>query len=387
MQPGKRPRVLHLITKGIIAGAEQLLVGLSTAHDQKAWDVRYGTLFPAGEMNERIEESGRCCYPLSFRSNRDMPRTAMQLVRLIRDQEIDILHTHLVHAGLAGILARRILGSRIRLVHTRHHSTAHYKLGESRFDYKSKIDGIIARQQDAVCAVSKTARDILIQIDRVRPERVQITHPGIDIDRFRLRVTDDKGARIRAELGVNTDQPLLGVVAHLVPKKGHYYLLQAMPEVLAHFPEARLILVGRGEECAGLEESTRRLGLEKSVIFAGYRADVPDILAALDLLVQPSLEEGLPVSIIEAMALAKPVVASAVSGIPEVVESGVTGLLVPPANPSTLAWAIIELLSNPEQRAEMGRLGEMRARECFTISRLARQYEAIWAQVLALPTR
>jgi len=118
------------------------------------------------------------------------------------------------------------------------------------------------------------------------------------------------------------------------------------------------------------------------VIFAGYRADIPDLLTAIDLLVQPSLEEGLPVSLIEGMALAKPIIATAVSGTPELVEDTATGVLVPPSDSRALAEAIVELLADPEKRARMGRLGEKRARECFSIARMAREYEAVWAELL-----
>ena len=383
-QPGRRPRVLHLVTKGVMAGAERSLIEISDAHDDRTWDVRYATLFPAGEMNRQIDERGHCCYALNFHRNSDMIRTAMQLARLVREQEIDILHTHLVHAGLAGVLARKIVGRRLRLVHTRHHSDALYQFG-ARFGlfYKAKVDGFIARNQDGVCPVSQTAKEILLLREGVKSDRVTVVHPGLDVDRFRARVTDQSGARIRAELCMKPSDPLLGVVAHLVPKKGHHYLLEAMPSVLARFPKTRLLLVGRGEELVRLEAHTQRLGLSQSVVFAGYRADIPDILAALDLLVQPSLEEGLPLSLIEGMALAKPIVATAVSGIPEVVENGVTGLLAPPADPAALAQAILELLSNFERSAQMGHQGGARARECFSISRVARQYEAVWAKVLS----
>jgi len=312
-----------------------------------------------------------------------MPRAALQLARLVREQEIDILHTHLVHAGLAGVLAKRMAGRRLRLVHTRHHSDALYQFrSRNGFAYKAKVDAFIARRQDAVCPVSQSASDILIQREKVRPERVTVVHPGLDVDRFLARVSENGRAGIRAELCAGPTDPLLGVIAHLLAKKGHQYLLEAMPTVLAKFPKTRLLLVGRGEELLRLEADVQRLGISQAVIFAGFRADIPDILSALDLVVQPSLEEGLPLSLIEAMALSKPIVASAVSGIPEVVTDGITGLLTPPADPPALAKAITTLLSNPEQLTEMGRQGEERARECFSISRVARQYEGVWAETL-----
>ncbi|HEX5323635.1 MAG TPA: glycosyltransferase family 4 protein [Capsulimonadaceae bacterium] len=381
--PNRHPRILHLITEGVIAGAEQALVELADAHDAAAWDVRFATLFPAGEMNKRIEDLGGTCYALQFHRTRDLPATAIRLARLIDKHEIDILHTHLVHAGMAGVLARRLCRRSLHLAHTRHHSDALYQFG-ARFGlpYKAKVDGFIARRQDAVCAVSKAARDILVERERVRPDRVRIVYPGANIARLRSRVTEGAATRVRAEFGVAAGQPLLGVIAHLVPKKGHHYLLEAMPAVLARFPGARLVLVGRGDELARLEAEVQRLALGQSIIFAGYRTDVPDIITALDLVVQPSLEEGLPLSLIESMALAKPVVATAISGIPEVVEHGKTGLLAPSADSPALADAIIELLSDPDRRCEMGRLGETRARAAFDVSRLARHYEEVWSTIL-----
>lgn len=380
-----RPRVLHLVTKGVIAGAEQMLVDLASAHDSSRWDVRYATLFPAGEMNRRIAGRGQICYEFDYRRPIDLPKTALALARLIQREKIEILHTHLVHAGAAGILAKVLVGGKLRLVHTRHHADALYKFGGALgFPIKAKVDGFIARHHEIVCADAKAAVDVMVEREGVKPERARVTCSGVDIEGFRARVSPDARKRIREEFGVLPEEILLGVVAHLVPKKGHRYLVEAMPAIRASYPGARLLLAGQGIEQARIEAQVRLLGLGDAVIFAGFRADIPDILTALDLVVQPSLEEGLPVSLIEAMALGKPIVATTVSGIPELIEHGKTGILVPPADVPALANAITSLLADPGRRIEMGRAGEARARDHFAIERLARQYEDVWAELLGL---
>lgn len=385
--PLEKPRVLHLITKGVIAGAEQLLIDLARSHDSESWDVRYATLFAPGEMNRRISESGQTCYALDFRGAKDLPAAAMRLARLVREERIDLLHTHLVHAGIVGLLVRSLVGRELRLVHTRHHSDALYKFGSPfGMPIKAKIDGFVARRQNMVCAVSRAARDVLVERERVFPERVRVTYPGIDIEGFRARVGDISGERIRGELGIGKEQTLLGVVAHLIPKKGHRFLIEALPAIIARHP-CVVVFAGEGCERERLAALARRLGVEGSVIFTGFRSDIPDILAALDLVVQPSLEEGLPVSLIEAMALGRPIVASAVSGIPELVQHGRNGLLVPAGDSNALAGSILALLADPERRVRMGRAAQARALAEFSIERMARQYEAVWSGLLGISSR
>ena len=190
-------------------------------------------------------------------------------------------------------------------------------------------DRVIARLVHRVIAVSEAARDFLVSSKGYPAGKIVVIPNGRDLSVFQPGRYREQ---VRKELGLDGSTPLVGVVGRLESQKGHTYLLQAWPEVLRQFPDARLLVIGEGSLRAGLEEEARaRSGA--SVIFAGFRADVARLLDALDVLALPSLYEGMPLTAIEAAATARPVVATAVDGTPEVVRDGVTGRLVPPADP------------------------------------------------------
>ena len=376
----ERPSVLHFTTTGAIAGTEQAVLDLSEAHDRRKWQVSFGTLFSPGEMNLRIQQNGAPCYSMGVASPLDIPISVVRLAILLRRLKIDVLHTHLVHAGLVGVFAARLSGLRsIKLVHTRHHSDELHRFGPA---YKAKMDAYVAHAQHLVCANSEAARSVLTELEGVSASKIRLTYPGVHLTRLYSRVTDPSGESIRRELGYSEDHQLVGSVAHLLPKKGHEYLLRAMVAVVDRDPMARLVIAGRGPERERLEQLTRDLGIIDFVQFLGYRGDIPNVVNTLDLLVQPSLEEAFGLSMVEGMALGKPIVGSNVGGIPEVIDSGVTGTLTPPGDARALAEAILNLLADSAMRTKFGSAGRDRAERLFTIPRLAADYESAWSEVL-----
>jgi glycosyltransferase involved in cell wall biosynthesis len=186
-------------------------------------------------------------------------------------------------------------------------------------------------------------------------------------------------------LGVADGTPVLLTAGRLEPEKGHRYLLRALPRLLAAHPRLRLWLAGEGSLCEALRREAARLGLADAVDFLGYRADVPSLLAACDLLVVPSLEESFCLTLLEAMALGRPVVAARVGGIPEVAVEGETAWLVPPADPEALAEAVADALARPEEAARRGEAGARRARERFQISAMVAGFAQVYQRVLASP--
>lgn len=239
-------------------------------------------------------------------------------------------------------------------------------------------DRVVGRLVHHVIAVSEAARAFLVRGKGYPAARVTVVPNGRD-----LSVFQPGRARLaaRKELGLDGTVPLVGVVGRLEAQKGHAYLLDAWPAVLDEFPDARLLLAGDGSLREALQAQARARGAAGSVLFAGFRADVPRILDALDVLCLPSLYEGMPLTAIEAAAMARPVVATAVDGTPEVVRDGHTGRLVPPADPPALARALLDLLRDPEGARRMGRAGREWARAHFDLDRqvaaTARVYRSV----------
>ena len=222
------------------------------------------------------------------------------------------------------------------------------------------VDRVVSQWVDRVIAVSESAREFLIHTKGISLEKVTVIPNGCDLSVFR---PGRARKAVRMELGLDADAPVIGVVGRLEPQKGHQFLLDAFPRVAAEFPNARLLLIGDGSLRTQLARQAARVGIASHVIFAGFRTDIPRLLDAVDLMVLPSLWEGMPLTALEAAAMAKPIVATDVDGTAEVVQDGVTGRLVPPANASALGDAILETLRHPRKACQMGDRGT-RAHTC-----------------------
>lgn len=233
---------------------------------------------------------------------------------------------------------------------------------------------------DRLLTVSDQIRETALR-GGLPPERVQTCYSGVDLDRV-PRTAD--GAGVRAKYGFHGETFLVGAVANLFPRKGYEYLIRAVGLAAQDVPTLGCLIVGEGDPGyrAALEALTRDLGLADRVLFAGFQPDVYPYLAAMDLFVLPSVMEGFGIALLEAMAMGRAVVATKVGGVPEVVEDGVTGLLVPPADRSSLARAIVRLAEVPSLRRAMGEAGARRVRERFHVGRMVSQIQAIYGGVL-----
>src|SRR2546428_1881148 len=273
----------------------------------------------------------------------------------------DIVNAHLFRSAAVAAPLARWHGARV--VET-YHGREGWRRGLIGGNFLA--DRLVSRFVDRVIAVSEAARAFLISGKGYDARKIVVVPNGRDLSVFRPGAG---GAAVRKELGIDRVTPLVGVVGRLEEQKGHAYLLDAWPSVLAEFPDARLLLVGEGGLRGALEQRARRLGIAPSVLFAGFRADVPRVLDALDVLALPSLYEGMPLTVIEASAMAKPVVATAVDGTPEVIREGRTGRLVPPRVPAALSRALRAVLRDPAAAQEMGRAGRDFVLDRFDLTR------------------
>ena len=300
-----------------------------------------------------------------------------QLARFIDRVRPDIVNPHLFRSVVvAAPLAR---WHRVPTVVETYHGREGWRHGPIRGSFVP--DRLLSRFVTRVIAVSEAARDFLVRVKGYPADKVVVVPNGRDLSAL-VPGRDRESAR--KDLGVDPHTPIVGVVGRLEDQKGHRYLLDAWPAVTRDFPDARLLLVGDGSRREALEAQVKALGIAPSVIFTGFRADVARMLDAIDVLALPSLYEGMPLTAIEAAAMARPVVATAVDGTPEVVEHGVTGFLVPPANPPALSGALLTLLADPDRARSLGETGRQRTLERFD---LGRQVEATAAVYRSVATR
>ncbi|HVN74884.1 MAG TPA: glycosyltransferase family 4 protein [Thermoanaerobaculaceae bacterium] len=322
---------------------------------------------PSAEMAQRCAAAGVDHVPLALRHEFDIV-SMVRFAHLARERRVDVVH---VHKGIshAVALGATYLGAHYGLVVNRGVSFP-IDLWSS-YKYRSRR---VAR----IVAVAESIRHVVIASGRIPSHKVSVVYAGVDLDRFDLRRADP--GRVRAELAIAPDARVVGHVG-MRDWKGWKELLRAFPGVRADHPSAHLLLVACTSQAqrVGVAELARDLGLSGAVTATMARADMPDVLAACDVVVDPSWAgTGITGTIREAMALGKPVVATAVAGNPELVEDGVSGILVPPRDVPTLTAAISRLLRDDELARRLALAGQERVRANFSTETRISRLEALY---------
>lgn len=299
------------------------------------------------------------------------PRSFSDLAGLVRHRRIDVLHGAGMKASLLGRLVARL---------TRRPAIIHFHDSLPVPGIIAKLHRLTADWPDLAVCISAAVATRVQQDFGVPADRTVVLHNGIPLDDFR-RLPADARQRIRAELDISPDAPVIGMVARFDPVKQHELLIRALPAVLDRCPETVLLAAGDGPTRSRCEQLVNDMDLARSVRFAGYRSDVPAIMAATDVVAMPSSSEGLGYSAIEALAAAKPVVAFHVGGLPEVVTEGRTGFLVPPGDSAGLSDRLADLLSDAELRATLSRQAATDVVTRFSIEAHIERLEEIYRTV------
>lgn len=303
-----------------------------------------------------------------------------KLLQLIRAERPHVVHTHMAKAGTLGRLAARLAGVPV-VMHTYHGHVFHGYFGRAKTTLFLNVERALARITDRVVTVGEAQRQEIAAYG-VAPLHKLVAIPlGLELEEF-LRVNGRSG-RLRSELGIGADAPLVGIVARLVPIKAHEDFLAAARLVLRELPAARFAVVGDGERRRELEALASREGLSHAVAFLGWRRDLAEVYADLDVVALTSLNEGSPVALIEAMAAARAVAATRVGGVGDVVRDGETGLTVPPRAPQAMAGAMLRLLRDPELRERLGRAARAEVYPRFSARRLCDDVASLYLQTLA----
>lgn len=355
-------RVLHVTTSSAIGGAERLLTDvLRNAPPGRTHPV-VCTLAPPGDLQRELAGIGVESFALGFSHRGAAARALRDLRRHIQAEHYDVVHTHLVHASAIGLLAARWTATPVAVM-TRHYG--HYvRIYGTRVDrLLDRVSNVLA---DRIFAISNAVRDVLVEGEGVPADRVETVPNGVDAARVRRQA----GARV-----LRQDARLkLVTVASLHPAKGQTVLLDASRRLLDSGLAVEVVLVGGGQLDAVLRQRVRELDLESYVRFVGYVANPYIEMAAADIYVQPSLDEGFGISVLEAMALELPVIASATGGLPEIVVDGTNGLLVTPGDAIALAAAIQRLEGDRSLRDRLARRGHAAVTTSFDARRVARRY-------------
>lgn len=372
------PRVLHVITILNPGGAENHLLSLSRGLLARGYQIEVAYLKEGyGGLAPTFESSGIPVHPLHMRAWGDVS-AFLRLVHLPRTRQYDIIHTHLPRADLYGAIAARVTG--IPTVISTKHSES--------FSVTSPLGELTGRLAERYISHSIAISDHLRRFylkERIAvcPEHISTVHYGLSVKDFVDGINLLEARRcVRAGLGIAPEALVVGTVTRLVPEKPNAYLLQAFAMLRPQIRQAHLLIVGHGRQREELEALAAELEIERDVTFAGFRRDVAAVMASLDVFVLNSVREAFGLVLLEAMALAKPVVATRAGAIPEIVEDGKTGILVPVRDTQALAAAILELLRDPHRRHAMGEKGFERVGREFSVEKMVEKTEEIYRRYL-----
>jgi glycosyltransferase involved in cell wall biosynthesis len=379
MLPG-HIRIAFVLTTLDTGGAERQFALLAAGLAARGHHVEMVCLGLPSALSINLSASGVAVDVIGARTGRrvtDAWRLLRGLLRAMwrwRAAPPAVVHGVLLHGYVFAAFAGRLAGARAIVASRR--SLGYFKAGKRLV---LLVERLATRWTDVVVANSEAVRQDTLQREALPPGQVRVIHNGLEV---RAPAADARG-RIRQAFEVDDDTPVAIMVANLIHYKAHDVLLAAWRIVLDTMPTAVLWLVGDGPERARLETLAHELGIAGRVDFAGSRSDLPDLLAASDLLVHASREEGFCNAILEGMAAGLPVVATAVGGNPEAVDDGRTGWLVPPDDAGALAAAVARVLGDSAAGRLLGAAGQARVAQAFTVERMIAAYEALYAEVLA----
>lgn len=359
--------ILHTEASNGWAGQEIRILGEMLGMKGRGYEVLLATS-PDTAIYERARRAGIETFAVPM-DRRGFVGGVAAMYRIIRERRVSLVGTHSSRDSWMGALAGKLAGAKV--VRYRHISSALNKSPFTRLVYGPLTDGVIT--------TGEFIRAQLVRELGLRPDKIHSVPTGIDTARF----TGQGGEALRRELGIADGAPVIGMAAALRSWKGHRYVLEAMPEILREFPDAKLVLAGEGPVRPYIDQWKEELGIAGSVIMLGHRDDIEAVIAAFDVSVMASYaSEGIPQFALQSMASGRPVVGTDVGGIPEVVQDGVTGMVVPPKDPAALASAVKRLLADRALMARMGEAGRALVLERHTTDRMLDDIEAVYGKVL-----
>jgi glycosyltransferase involved in cell wall biosynthesis len=321
-----------------------------------------------GPLADILRADGIPCRAFSRKGKWD-PGPLVRLVQQFRADGTKVVHTHHLGQLLYGGLAGRWAGCRV--IHTEHE---YFSLRRPR---AQQLLRVLTHLADRVTAVAEPVKSFLEGTVGLPASKLITIQNGVEVHRYEAAIPHD-----REEWDLKSSDVIIGCVARLSPEKGHTVLLRAFRKVISRHPVARLVLIGDGEERERLQHLADDLRVGHFVRFLGLRADVPEVLAACDLFTLPSIQEGFPMVILEALAAGKAVIASEVGAIPDVIRHGATGMLVPPGDADALADALCVLIEDEGARQRLGQSGRELVREAYDFERTVGQYDELYQRVL-----
>ncbi len=376
--PADGQKIVHIAKVTGVHGMEKHLLTLLPRLNGQPYEIVFLILIdpqhPVADYLESLKQQGIATHPVAIHHDID-PFCFWAVLKYLKQIKPILVHTHLMHGDLYGIAAARCAGIKA-IVSSKHNDDA-FRLRQPL----KIINYMLNRNTSKIITISDWIARFTQNAEGAAREIIRTIYYGIEP----AQTSSDRNA-LRASLNMGKEDIVVGIIARLVEQKGHRYLIDGFAKAVTENQKLRLLIVGSGELEGELKKRIKRENLQEKVIFTGYRSDTVDLLNAIDIFAHPSLWEGFGLSVLEAMNMGKPVVATNVSALPELVEDTVTGFLVPPRDASALADALLKLAANPSLRQQMGASGQQRCRSFFSVDRMVQETRSLYAEVLASQT-
>jgi glycosyltransferase involved in cell wall biosynthesis len=367
--------VLHLISTIGFFGAEKVVIQLSKELVSLHCKPYIGIISNSKNQFESFAENAKrnnVSYKIFFCNGKFDLKSIIEIRNFIKNSKIGIIHSHGYKSNFYSLLANLNLGCK-RI------TTCHLWKGKSlKMNFYNGLDKFLLRKFDKVIAVSDNLEKTIIQ-NGVSKHKVAVINNGIEVTDF---IVPDTNASMKRSLGLYGNEKIIGAIGVLSEEKGHIYLLKAFANVILEFPNVKLLIVGDGPLKNTLQATSYKLQLKDKVIFTGIRNDIPSLLNIMNIFVMPSLDEGMPMALLEAMAAQKPIVATKVGAVPKLIENKKTGLLIEPKDADAIANSIISLLRDEEMKRTIAINAFQKVKNEFSSSIMAQKYSEVYKDIL-----
>ena len=365
-------RVLQITHDLNIGGLQRVVVDIAKNLDKEAFQAGVLCLRNPGPLTKELDEDNIPVFSIPHKSKKTDYLSFLKTYSIIKGFKPDVIHTHntqpFIDGTLAGLMAR--VPVKIHTDHARDFpDKKRYMLAEWLFSHLA----------DRIVGVSKHTKNNLINYEKINPHKIDIIHNGVDGRKYDIMINL---LEKKKQLGIENKYPILGLGVRFTKQKGITYLIRAVSAMKQKFPEICVLIAGEGPLQKTLEKEAEGLALSRHIRFVGPRSDMNEILKVIDIYVLPSLWEGLPLVILEAMAAQKPIVATDVGGNSEVIQHSVNGMLVPPGRPDLLADQICALLKNENKMRQMAINAWQSYKESYSVSVMVGKYTDLYARLL-----
>ncbi len=371
-------KILHFISSSGFFGAENVVITLAKEQRRQGVEVVIGVFMEkshsASDIAFRAKKEGIPLKEFVCEGKFDF-KTILAIRRVVTQYKIDVIHSHNYKSNFYVLLAS--FGLKINKVTTCHNWRS-YGIKMKAYEL---LDKVLLNRFDAIVCVSK---DLLKEVKAIirMPDKVCFIGNGVDTSNFQVEKTVKCKALLRHYFNINENDKLVGIIGRLTEEKGHIYLLKAFAKVSHKFSKVKLMIVGDGPLKNSLQSTVDSLQIESKVIFTGIRDDIPELLDLMDIFVLPSLDEGMPMAVLEAMAARKPIITSGVGAIANLIENEKEGLIISPGNTEEIADMLIELFNDEKKAKELADNACKKVFSKFSAENMAKQYSRIYEKLL-----